>query len=916
MKPISITIEGINSFIEAQTLDFEDAGRSNLFCISGKTGAGKTTVFDSIMLALYGKSTKGNLADVVNLSLNCARVRFEFDERGERYAVERTIKCRLDKTDAKKERRIAASDCVLYKAGEPVAKGDEVIGFVRDIIGLEASEFKNVYLLEQGEYAEFLKKTPAKQTEAVGKIFSLMRFGDVHKLAAEKAKRLGEDIARLKEQADELDENSPELLKEKKDNIKQLRAKLTAETRTAETHAAELAELEKIRDSYISAREKQNSVKSLLLQLDESKKRAHRSAAALDEYNGAVDTTADAERLTALRGLLNKMSALNALDNEYKQSTSALETKKTALIAKRKTLDIAKANYTAADEKKSAAAVALSERISEYLCAARKIPLRSHTLSDSISALDGESAAASVIAEWRYNLAGEASRHAEFEHALADNKETISKLADEIAKKLDIIAQFNKKLDESNRNLKSAHEHFVVADHALFEAQLHSHAAAVRAELRSGDSCPVCGGTFVEGVACGDLDVESRKAERMSAERDVKDAERNVRDVSSRLDRAKNDYDVADRELDKIKRSSAELEQKLKSTCVEPQEYKLLLSLLDRAKVAAENLHTAENDRHKLGPEYSKLDAEHAAAESAVTELEQKIGELGARLGEHCGKTAERIIAVKSELAALEKQLADVAAQRQSLEGEARAATAAVAAIERSLETAKANCPVDLPPFDEEAYTQKRETLDRQKKLIAEYDRNIAVTDAEITGLAERCDRLNKLKSELGASKKRIELYDEISRLTHGKAMLNFVAAEYIAEFTAVAGEILNELSSGKYAMSYDSDNGFVVYDYLNSGKPRKTDTLSGGELFLASLSVAIAIARTQSNGNNAFFFLDEGFGTLDEDLIDVVYGALEALSKDCLVGVITHAEALISRMPSCVTIYEATDTCGSRISS
>ena len=162
--------------------------------------------------------------------------------------------------------------------------------------------------------------------------------------------------------------------------------------------------------------------------------------------------------------------------------------------------------------------------------------------------------------------------------------------------------------------------------------------------------------------------------------------------------------------------------------------------------------------------------------------------------------------------------------------------------------------------------------------------------------------------------KKRADLYRVIADMTKGKAMLNFVAAEYIAEFTAVAGEILGELSGGKYTMCYDKVNGFMVSDYLNGGKYRKTDTLSGGELFLASLSVAIAIARTQSRGNNAFFFLDEGFGTLDEDLIDVVYGALESLSKDCLVGVITHAEALISRMPFTVTVEEATDTCGSRI--
>ena len=97
MRPIRLVIEGVNSFTDAQELDFEAVGRSNLFCICGKTGAGKTTVFDSIMLALYGRCGRGNLGEIVNLSRKTARVVFEFSEGGDVYRVERVIAKKSDK---------------------------------------------------------------------------------------------------------------------------------------------------------------------------------------------------------------------------------------------------------------------------------------------------------------------------------------------------------------------------------------------------------------------------------------------------------------------------------------------------------------------------------------------------------------------------------------------------------------------------------------------------------------------------------------------------------------------------------------------------------------------------------------------------------------------------------------------------
>lgn len=915
MKPVKLTIEGVNSFIEPQTLDFEAAGRSNLFCISGKTGAGKTTIFDSIMLALYGKSTKGNLADVVNLSLMSARVVLDFSERGESYTVERTIKCRYEKNEGgeKTEKRVAVSDCLLYKNGAPFAKGEEANAVIADIIGLESAEFKNVYLLEQGEYAEFLKKTPAKQTEAVGKIFSLMRFGDVHKTAGDRERELLRRVEAKTAEAEKLGDASPQKLTEQKDIHKTLKAKTTALVHEAERRAAELAVLEKTRDEYIAVREKQNAVKNLMLQADDAKKNEFTAKTELAEFEKAIDP-ADGQRLDALRAELNRLSELKTLDTELAATEKDMAAKIAIYEGKKNEVAAVEQKKQAEESKLLRDRAALTDKLKEFSAVAGEIKQKSHMLEQARACMTAENVTLAEIAEIRQRLISEADRYAALDESRKKWAAEVEAKRGSCENRLAAIEQYAATLAELQRQAEHAEAVVEQSEKALAAARLCSHAAAVRAELCDGDVCPVCGGKYSGGVESGDTDVDKRKAEAEQAKAELKKAEQAKADCAKHSDRAKSEYEGFSTALKAAQSELEQTEQKMRETFVVPEIYNKLIALTDESKAAAEAVQSSADVLARRLPELTRLAAECAAAATAVDEAKQKAEKYALQLGDDRGKTSEAIEKVKIELEELENKIKQADGQRQKLENSVRAATATVEAINAALTSAQAECPVDMPIFDEELYIEKKDGSERLKKQISENERDIAVKEVEIAALAEKCAALAELKKETAELKRRAELYGTIAEITRGKAMLNFVAAEYIAEFTAIASEILNELSSGKYTMSYDKTNGFIVYDYLNGGKSRKTDTLSGGELFLASLSVAIAIARTQSNGNNAFFFLDEGFGTLDEELIDVVYGALESLSKDCLVGVITHAEALISRMPSCVTVVEATDTCGSRI--
>ena len=167
-------------------------------------------------------------------------------------------------------------------------------------------------------------------------------------------------------------------------------------------------------------------------------------------------------------------------------------------------------------------------------------------------------------------------------------------------------------------------------------------------------------------------------------------------------------------------------------------------------------------------------------------------------------------------------------------------------------------------------------------------------------------------EKEYAEKEKRYGILKELKELTKGDAFTNFVADAFIEEITADASARMSDLSSGQYTLFYNGE-AFFVKDYFSAGESRNVSTLSGGEKFLASLSLAIAISRKTAHSRDyGFFFIDEGFGTLDGNAIETVCASLEALALDTVVGVITHREELIERIPSVLEVEKADGENGS----
>jgi len=146
---------------------------------------------------------------------------------------------------------------------------------------------------------------------------------------------------------------------------------------------------------------------------------------------------------------------------------------------------------------------------------------------------------------------------------------------------------------------------------------------------------------------------------------------------------------------------------------------------------------------------------------------------------------------------------------------------------------------------------------------------------------------------------------------------VQFISVRYLQQLCNAANERFHKLTRQQLSLELNEKYNFVVRDYLHNGKTRSVKTLSGGQTFQASLSLALALAgslRQQQQSDQNFFFLDEGFGALDKNSLQIVFQTLKSLRDEKrIVGLISHVEELQQEIDVHLKIVNDPET-GSRV--
>ena len=203
--------------------------------------------------------------------------------------------------------------------------------------------------------------------------------------------------------------------------------------------------------------------------------------------------------------------------------------------------------------------------------------------------------------------------------------------------------------------------------------------------------------------------------------------------------------------------------------------------------------------------------------------------------------------------------------------------------------------------IDQEKWSSIQEQVESLEAQLEAQRAEFIKVDMNIQDMGEKLAHKLRLLRAKQALKKQLDHINQLMYLLRGKKFVDFVAKRQLQSIARGASQGLKDITRGRYALELDGEGNFIIRDDFNGGVRRPTHTLSGGETFVTSLSLALALSSRIQLGKASldFFFLDEGFGTLDAELLDVVITSLEQLKNHSIcVGLISHVEELKQRLP------------------
>lgn len=907
MRPLKLKVSAFGPYSGVTEFDFNKLGTGGLYLITGDTGAGKTTIFDAITYALYGDPS-GNNRDASMLRSKYANestpteVELVFSYRDKEYKVKRNPEYEREAKRGGGTTKQTANAEIIYPDGKVVTKIKDVDNAVKEIIGIDRNQFCQIAMIAQGDFLKLLLAPTKERMEIFRHIFKTEQFAALQERLKKEAGKLYDVCEIIKRSISQYvagivcDENSPNAIEVKKAQNGDL---LTEDI---------IALLEKIiKDDETAEAESENEKEALKKQLDLVKATVNKAndvilaKTDLEKNETAFITEAENQKLFLVRvneqkskqpkiKLLNEKAAeIKALLPDYDE----LETKKSVLKN-------GKAFIEASNESIA--------KIESYI----------KTTEADISSLTAELKSLEKSGEEKLRL----------ENSKKDLKSDAEKLT---ALKKDIITlektESDYKIAIEDYNKKQSVANSTDAEYKAFSRiYLDAQAGILADTLKADEPCPVCGSKSHPSPAA--------KPESAPTKEELENLQSNLEECIENANLARTKASglkgVFDEKLQSVK---AEINSLLGDISVKDAKPLILIKISD-----------IESDIEKL----NKLITDAEAKINRKNQIEQTLPKKEQNLELAKSKLLEITDQVKTKSAenkAFEKRIAELLSKlnfesKENAENEITSLLALAEKMQNDYETAlkklnESNENIaslkaakveiirrigDAPNTDIEKEREKLITLENEQLSI---ENKAKIIHSRITANKSALLNITQNSGNLTQVEKRYVMVKALSNTANGqlsgkeKIMLEtYIQMNYFDRIIARANTRLMIMTDGQYdlvrrkeALSKSGQSGLDldVIDHYN-GSHRSVKSLSGGESFKASLALALGLADEIEASAGGIkldtMFVDEGFGSLDEESLAAAMKALSSLAEgNRLVGIISHVGELKQKIDKQIVV-------------
>lgn len=875
MRPEKLIISAWGPYKDRVEIDFSAFDGKGLFLVTGATGAGKTTIFDAITYALYG-NLSGEVREKGSVRSDFAGVdtptfvELFMRHAGKEYHIVRNPEyVRLKKKGKQGKTTKEKENAVIYLPDGKVVEGNrEVNAKMQEILILNYAQFKKITMIAQGEFARLLLASPKDKTDIFRDIFGTGIYGQFAQSLRAKSSVL---FDKVKEQRHKLEEDIRLLAKGREMQKLGRLAELTEGD--SQNYAAVLEELE-----------------SLCLKAGETERKQQEECSRLGERN--IELTEEVTR---------KKQENEEIDRWHKneQALANLDLQKTLMEEKRRVFARACAADALVSVRHTFQRAKEAWEVSQNKLKKQKADLK---------ALEGEIEELKPLLE-KQDLLRQyleyCRRLEENGRLLADSKKECEKADGEWDKAKSAYLKAEKVRDEKQAAFSEAE-------------RVYRHAAAGIAArmLKPGMPCPVCGSTehpnpakkepgLLSEAALAKLEKEAKEAEKVLQKEHEKtiSCKHKAEDLARRLEELL-------QEKDELENTTGEYDRQFTETVFEDSGF-LRADYRRKTEFVREktNRLTGQNAMlQSLADRIEETEKELVKAKEELEDSREAWMSALSREGFEDEGACEKARMLQKDRQALEKEIADYEERQQRALG-----------IKEHLEGALQNWQKHEVELLEEEVINCRQNLENaQGALKASH-----AFFAEVNKTRDEFKKTYKKMKEAEAEYGYVEDLNKLASGNNKKRLVfeQYVLASYFEEILRAANLRFLKMTDGRFEMSRVEEAGdgrvkdsleIQVMDYY-TGKPRLIKTLSGGESFKASLSLALGMSDVIQAMNGGIkvdtLFIDEGFGALDAQSLDQACEALMGLvENNRLIGIVSHVPELQERI-DCQLIVEKTNT-------